>query len=269
MAPPPDVIRSRSHPIVKRFRALVERGDKDKAAALLEGPKLIEDALLSGVEIIEVAASQRIHRGSRSSRLIRELVARGHDVRLLHDETMDGLSPTEASQGILAIARRPTFSEDQLFADPPLVVVAVAMQNPGNLGALLRTADAASATGAVLTKGCADPFSWKALRGSMGSAFRLPHLSGRDLGDTIRMLKRRGVATVAATVDAPTRYDEVDLRRPCAFLFGSEGAGLDPAVVHAVDVQISIPVRSTVESLNVSVAAGIILFEAARQRRPR
>ena len=262
----PELIRSRSNPLVRRLRALKELGDRERLA-LLEGPKLIEEAALSGIPIVEVAASPRLARSTRGQRLVRELQARGTPVRWLHEEVLDSLSEVEVSQGVLALARRPSFSEEQLFAGTPLLLVAVGLQNPGNLGGLLRTAEAAGASGAYITRGSADPFSWKALRGSMGSAFRLPHVSGVRVEDVLRRLCARRVEAVATVTGAPARYDELDFRKPVAFVLGSEGSGLPDHVLRGIERQVSIPMRGAVESLNVGVAAGILLFEAARQRR--
>jgi RNA methyltransferase, TrmH family len=261
----PELIRSRSNPAVRRLRTLKEGGERE-GLALLEGPKLIEEAAVSGVPIVEVAASPRLARGTRGQRLLRELQARGTPVRWLHDEVLDSLSEVEVSQGVLALARRPRFGEDQLFAGTPLLVVAAGLQNPGNLGGLLRTAEAAGASGAYLTRGSADPFSWKALRGSMGSAFRLPHVTGLGIEEVLMRLRARDVEAIAAVGESPARYDELDLRRPVAFLLGSEGSGLPPHVLRGLR-QVAIPMRGAAESLNVGVAAGILLFEAARQRR--
>lgn len=262
-----EVIRSRSHPLVRRLRARKEQSERE-GLALLEGPKLIEEATLSGIPIVEVAAAPRLKRSTRGQRLARELGARGVPLSWVHDDILDSLSEVEVSQGVLALARRPSFAEERLYAGgPPLLLVAVAIQNPGNLGALLRTAEAAGATGAYLTRGTADPFAWKALRGAMGSAFRLPHLTGLGVEEALRRLRGRGVEPVATVTGAPHRYDELDLRRPIAFLLGNEGSGLPEHVLHGIELQVSIPMKGAVESLNVGVAAGLLLFEAARQRR--
>jgi len=147
------------------------------------------------------------------------------------------------------------------------VLVAAGIQDPGNLGALLRTAEAAGATGAYLTDGAADPFSWKALRGSMGSAFRLPHRRRLATADALSRLEARGVTVVAADPEGGQRYDHADLRRPVAILLGPEGAGLAPTTRARASAAVAIPMARGVESLNVAVAAGVLLFEAARQRR--
>src|SRR2546428_2967439 len=153
------IIRSRSNPLVRRLRALKERAGGE--LMLLEGPKLIEEALASGVGIVEAAASPR-QTGLRGG-LVDTLRGRGVAVRLVDEAVLASLSEVETSQGILALARRPSFEEARIYRDTPLVVVAAGIQSPGNLGALLRTAEAAGATGAYLTDGSADPFSWKAL----------------------------------------------------------------------------------------------------------
>jgi TrmH family RNA methyltransferase len=185
----------------------------------------------------------------------------------MDDAVLGSISEAEASQGLLALARRPVFTEEALLRGRPLLLVAVGIQNPGNVGALLRAAEAAGASGAYMAGGCADTFSWKALRGSMGSAFRLPHLRRPGARETLLRLKERGVASVAAVSSGGTPYDQVDLARPVALVVGNEGAGLGEDLLEAVSARASIPMRGGVESLNVAVAAGVLLFEAARQRR--
>src|SRR5438093_218510 len=257
------IIRSRSNPLVRRLRAL-----KEKAAGelmLLEGPKLIEEGLASGVGMVEAAASPRLA-GLRGG-LVDTLRGRGVAVRLVDDGVLASLSELQTSQGILALARRPAFDEARLYEGNPLVLVVAGIQNPGNLGALLRTAEAAGATGAYLTDGAADPFSWKALRGSMGSAFRLPHRRRLSTADALARLEARGVSVVAADPGGAQRYDEADLRRPVAILLGPERAGLSPAARARASAALAIPMARGVESLNVGVAAGVLFFEAARQRR--
>jgi TrmH family RNA methyltransferase len=252
-----EVIRSRSNPLVRRLRELKARADDD--LALVEGPKLLAEAVSAGIGLVEVAAAP----GTVLPRL-----PEGAPVRRLAPDIVASLSETETSQGVLAIVRRPVFDEDALYRAPALIVVAVGVQDPGNLGGLLRTAEAAGATGAYLTEGCADPFGWKALRGSMGSAFRFPHVRRVAGPDVMDRLERRGVVPAAAVAQG-TPYDGLDLRGPVALLVGPEGAGLPPDLQQRAAVRLGVPMRPPVESLNVGVAAGVILFEAARQRRAR
>ena len=262
---PREIVTSRANPAVKRLRALLAGGAGDPLA-VLEGFKLAEEALAAGVDVVEVAVVPEVLEGPWAA-LVARLEEKGAAVRIVAPAVLRGLSETEASQGLLAIARRPSFDERKMLAGVPLVLVAVAVQNPGNLGALLRTAEAAGATGAYLTAGSADPMSWKALRGAMGSAFRLPHLAGVPAGDALDRLERAGVTAVAASADASDLYDAVDLTRPVALLFGNEGGGLPPEVAARARLRVRVPMAAPVESLNVGVAAGVLFFEAARQRR--
>jgi TrmH family RNA methyltransferase len=261
----PEIVRSRSHPLVKRLRAL-RAGREPRDVVLLEGWRLIDEALDSGMEVTEVAIAEDAS-ADRIEALTSRLAAGRAGVRNVSRDVLAALSETETSQGVLAVARRPAFDEERMFRGTPLLLVAVAIQNPGNVGALLRAAEAAGATGAYFTAGSADPMSWKALRGSMGSAFRVPHVAGLEAADTLARLSARGVTTVAAAATQGDRYDAVDLTGPVALLLGNEGAGLPADLAARADRRITIPMSAPVESLNVAVAAGILLFEAGRQRR--
>jgi TrmH family RNA methyltransferase len=263
---PAEIIRSRTNPLVRRLRGLKEKGAGE--LCLIEGPKLLDEALRAGLEIVEVAVAPRYERGPDRPPQVARLIAEGRGVRWLDDAILDSLSETETSQGLLALARRPAFDDGALVrGSATLVVVAVAIQNPGNLGGLLRTAEAAGATGAYLTPGTADPFSWKALRGSMGSAFRLPQVRSRDGAGLLAELRGRGVKVVATVTAGGTPYTDAVFTGPLAIVLGSEGAGLREDLVSSADERVTIPLEPPVESLNVGVAAGILLFEAARQRR--
>jgi RNA methyltransferase, TrmH family len=260
------VVRRRSSPVVRRLRKAVHSAS-EQGLCLVEGVRLIEEALSSGIEIVEVVASTAAESTERGRRLIERLAAATPSFVRVEAGILESLSGVETSQGLLVFARRPRFSEEALFQETPLLLVAVEIQNPGNLGGLLRTAEAAGATGAYVVAGCADPLSAKALRGSMGSAFRLPHVTGLSLQEVLRRLASRGVRTAACLSDGGAPFDQADLSGPIALVFGSEAAGLPPEIVDRSDLRLSIPVAPRVESLNVSVAAGVLLFEAARQRR--
>lgn len=262
---PEEVIRSRQNPLVARLRAQRRRTGRD--LALIEGPRLLAEALAARVAILEVAATPRFLAGERGVRLLEALEAVRAPVRIVHEDVMAALSELETSQGVLALARRPAFAQQDLYRGVPLVLVAVGIQNPGNLGALLRTAEAAGVSGAYLCDGCADPGSWKALRGSMGSAFRLPHVWPSSAEAALAAVEARGLATLAASANGNADYDRVDFGAPCALLLGGEAAGLAPELLARASARVRIPMAGAVESLNVGVAAGVLLLEAARQRR--
>src|SRR4051812_29153199 len=263
---PDSIIRSRANPLVKRLFALKDRGVSGDLA-LVEGFTLIEEALSAGIAIVEAAFTPTAAGSPRGAALLARLAQGGVAVRLVEEAILAALSETETSQGLLALARRPAFAEESLYQGRPLIVVAAGLQNPGNVGALLRTAEAAGATGAYLTRATADPYSWKALRGAMGSAFRLPQVRGLAEDEVLDRVRKRQVVTLAAVASSGEPYDRVDLRRPVAFLLGQEAGGLSAELAARADGRVSIPMAGVAESLNVAVAAGILLFEAARQRR--
>jgi TrmH family RNA methyltransferase len=260
----PELIRSRTNQRYRHLLQLKQKGSAD--LCLLEGPKLVEEALLAAASVVDTVVSPRAESVDLVRRLLVRLTEQGVPIHRMDASLVASLSEAETSQGVVALARRPVFDEDRIFGGVPLVVVAVGIQDPGNLGGLLRTAEAAGASGAYLTEGTADPFSWKGLRGSMGSAFRVPTMRGLALADVVARLRARRVAIVGTTASGATAYTEADWRRPAAVLLGSEGSGLPEAALREADAVVSIPLRGRVESLNVGVAAGLLLFEAARQR---
>jgi TrmH family RNA methyltransferase len=170
--------------------------------------------------------------------------------------------------GIVALASRPRWAANDFVRHPDaLVIVAVDVQDPGNLGALVRSAEAGGATAVVTTMGGADPFGWKALRGSMGSALRLPVARVDALDAVLDAARRAGCRVVATASRAGTPLHETDLRPPTLVLLGSEGEGLRGPLIEGADERLAIPMAPPVESLNVAVAAGLIVYEARRQRR--
>jgi RNA methyltransferase, TrmH family len=264
--PASETLRSRANPLFKRLRALKQKGAAS-GLCLLEGPKLVLDAAAAGVRFVEAAAAPRAEASVLGARAIAELRARGVPVRRMAEALVASLSEAQSTQGLVALAERPAPAAERVFEGTPLVLVVDGVQDPGNLGALLRCAEAAGATGALLTTGCADPFSWKALRGSMGSALRLPLVGGLTIEDALARLAARGVAVFATAADGERRYDEADLRGPAAIVVGREGQGLAAAVQRSARARLRVPLAAPVESLNVAVAAALVLFEAARQRR--
>ena len=261
-----ETLRSRANPLYKRLHALRQRAAADGELCLVEGPKLVLEAIAAGVVLVEAAFAPRAGATEPGRAALAALAAQGVPARSMSAELVASLSEAETSQGLVALGRRPVFEEAAILRGTALVLVADAVQNPGNLGGLLRTAEAAGATGAYLTGACADPLSWKALRGSMGSAFRLPHARGLALDAVVERLLARGIAVLATAADGERRYDEVDLSGPSAILVGAESAGLPAAVRARATASLRVPLAPPVESLNVGVAAALVLYEAARQR---
>ncbi|MGE0450808.1 MAG: TrmH family RNA methyltransferase [Vicinamibacterales bacterium] len=260
-------ITSRQNAIVAQFKR-VARGE-DAGLILLDGVHLVADALASGVVVQHalVESPHDIH--SEVGRLARELDRRGVDLREAAPDVMAAASPVRSGSPIVALAARPGSSGSALAGASPLVVIACDVQDPGNLGAITRVAEAAGATGLVVAGQSADPFGWKALRGSMGSALRLPIATSATAAAAVADARARGL-TIAATVprSGVSMYDAT-LSVPLALLVGGEGAGLASAVIESADVRLSIPMTTPVESLNAAVATAVLLYEARRQRTLR
>lgn len=255
-------ITSRQHPLVHSCREAVRRPDP---LALIDGWHLLEEAVSSGIDL-ETAAYVEPPPGPKESALLARLASRTR-VLTVSPAVMDALSPVRTPSGVVALAhRRDAAWQDLLAPAPALVVVASDVQDPGNAGAIVRVAEAAGATGVVMAGSSADPWGWKVLRAAMGSLFRLPVRRERDPAAALRTLRQEGLRVIAAVPEGVAGPAAEDLTRPCALLLGSEGAGLDPALVAAADARVTIPMRRPVESLNVAVAAALLVYEAARQR---
>jgi RNA methyltransferase, TrmH family len=265
-------LSSRHHPLVAACKALARgraAGDEGRGRLLLDGVHLVEDALGAGLRVETVAITGRALSTPEGRQLADRSAAAGADVVQVSETVMAAMSPVASPSGVVAIAGRPDWTLDQVFDRfPQLVVVAVDVQEPGNVGAIVRAAEACGATGAAFCGSSADPFGWKALRGSMGSALRLPVASSSSIDEAVAAARRHGVRVAATQPRSGQDPRKVDLRQPLAFLLGGEGPGLPRAVVEAADLCVSLPMRGPVESLNVAVAAALLVYEADHQRRP-
>jgi TrmH family RNA methyltransferase len=227
----------------------------------------VEEALDADLAIVEAAVSPRLLHAERGRNLQARLLAKVGRLTECSDRVMERASALTTHQGVLAFLRNPEWTDDDLLAgEQPLLAIAAGVQDPGNLGALVRTAEAAGASGLVSLRGSADPFRDKAVRGSAGSIFRLPCRGGVLPEDIEPLLGKRGIPLVAADRARGTVYWETDLRGPIALVLGSEAAGIPKTLLDLCVKFVRIPMADTVESLNVAVAAGLLLFEARRQR---
>jgi TrmH family RNA methyltransferase len=260
-------ITTRQNEFVQQCRALARERPEGSDLVLLDGSHLVGEALAAGISILRVAAIPRIRQSAEGADLIARLEQRSVAVVDVSDRLLEAMSPVRTPSGLVAIARlTPAPIGRALDGACPLVVVAVDVQDPGNLGAIVRAAEAGHATGVVCTGASADPLGWKARRGSMGSAFRLPVTDRMLLATAVDEIRRRGLRLVATSPRGGTSLFEMDLTRPMAVLMGSEGAGLGRYTLEEADLHLAIPMQAPVESLNVAQATAVIVFEAHRQR---
>jgi TrmH family RNA methyltransferase len=261
-------ITSRQNPLVARFRTAA-RGDIG-GVLLLDGAHLVADAIAAAVTFQLAAVTPASSEQPDVRALVDALAASGVEVITISASVMDAASPVKTPSGIVALAERPPIDVDRLYSGAaPVVVTAIDVQDPGNLGAIVRVAEAAGATGFVAAGGSANPFGWKALRGSMGSALRLPIASEMSADEAVAEARRRGCRVMAAVPRDGQSLFDVDLTGSIAVLIGGEGQGLSSAMTDAADDRITIPMQAPVESLNAAVTAALIVYEARRQRTDR
>lgn len=261
-------ISSRQNPLVKRFRELARGGTGafEDEAMLLDGPHLVEEALDSAIRLEVVAFGDR-HVPGRFETLAARVNAEGARAVLVSDPVLAALSPVQQPSGVVAIAPRHAVPLSRaLEHQPQLVLMLAGIQDPGNVGAIIRAAEACGATGIVPGEGTADPLGWKALRGAMGSTFRLAVSARVPLLRAAEHARAEGIRLLATVPRGGTPLPDCDLTRPSAILLGGEGPGLPDDLVHLTDEHVTIPMRHPVESLNVAIAAALILYEASRQR---
>jgi TrmH family RNA methyltransferase len=262
------LLSSRQNPIVRTFRALADQPDPTGERVLLDGVHLVRDAHAAGAvfEVLAIAAS-RLGDSSEEGALARQLEAGGIELIAADDRVFTALSPVKSPSGITAIVRRKVTAPAAICARPhALVLAAVDVQDPGNVGSLLRAAEAGGATGAFVCGTSASPFSWKALRGSMGSALRLPVVAGMTAEAVMNCMAEAGVRMIAAVARGGESPEDVDWRGTVGLFVGGEGPGLSGDVIARCATRVTIPMASTVESLNVAVAAGVLIYSARRQR---
>lgn len=261
------LILSRDNSLLRRARAV--RDGKVVDLIFVEGMRLCEEALASNLRIEAVVHSDHIAQKAKAAKLIAQLSERAKSSVSVSEKLLESISYTKTPQGIVVLAARPSSDADNLTRlqpAKPLIVILRETNNPVNVGAIVRTAEAAGASGVIATANTADPFSPKALRGAMGSAFRLPVWSGGTFSQALAWCRAQKIQLICADLSAVTLFSEVDWRKPSALLVGRESSGLSREEVTSADLAVRIPMKGSTESLNVAVATGVILYEAARQR---
>jgi RNA methyltransferase, TrmH family len=266
-------VEGRHNPLVKQLRQAFSRSElTDAGDCAIEGLRILEEAIRSGLRFSSVFFRESAQ--DRANRLLPQIGAQVETL-LLPDKLFDSLVPSESPQGVAALVRLKEFSLDDVterLQVGPLVVLA-GLQDPGNLGTILRSSEAFGSAGVVLGEGTVSAFNSKVVRASAGSVFRLPIVHGQGKSGTAKLegvsekLRSQGVRLIATSSHKGTPLDQADLASPAAIFFGNEGSGLPRDLMAKMDEVIAIPHAPQVESLNAGVAASIVLYEAARQRK--
>jgi TrmH family RNA methyltransferase len=239
------------------------KGRERRGLALAEGIRLVEEMLAAGAPCKGVAVAPALDTTPRGARLRQALVARGALIETVSDAELAAIAATEHPQGVVAVYQVHRWSLDDFVMAPghPTVILD-GVQDPGNVGTIARTASAVGAAGLAALPGTADLTNPKTRRGAMGAVFQLPHCHA-DEPALFEVLSRRGVAVWATTMDGMP-LDSVAAEGAIALVFGNEGAGIRPELLARAVRRVTIPIRAGAESLNVSVAAGIALYQVTR-----
>ena len=265
-------ITSATNPRIKRLATLRKKAKsrREEQAFIIEGVRLYKDTpreFLKEIYMTEEFLEQKLGGAAR------EIAgATQENITIITPQIMQKISDTDTPQGVLCVAKMPSYDREDLLGDEkkenPLLLILENIQDPGNLGTMMRTAEAAGVTGVLMSRDTVDLFNPKTVRATMSAIFRVPFLYTDDLvGEIQRLQKENGIAVYAAHLRASKPYDEADCTGACAFLIGNEGNGLTDEAADAATARVHIPMQGNIESLNAAMAAGILLFEGARQRR--
>ena len=256
------MITSTSNQQIKNLLQLQKKSKvrKEQGIFVVEGVRMFREAPADW--IIKTYVSQEFLKKEEAS------VLKGREYEIVEDRVFKTMSDTMTPQGILAVVKQPSNNLETLLDAPaPFFMVLENIQDPGNLGTILRTAEGAGVTGILMSRDTVDIFNPKTIRSTMGSVYRVPFLYVEDICETVRELKNKGICTYAAHLKGTGSYDEQDYTKGTAFLIGNEGNGLTDQLADLADTYIRIPMYGQLESLNAAVASAVLMYETQRQRR--
>ena len=263
---PVRIVQSKQNARLKELRrALAEPGRNERGLVAIEGPNLVGEALRTGLRVESIFVGGDGPAVSYES----EKDLADIDVLLVPGDYLESILTTESPQPIAALVEPPTWTWEHALTGQPdtasLIIVLAGIQDPGNLGTILRSAEAFGANAVLALPGTVNEWNPKAVRASAGSVFRVPVLRA-DQGDALRRLREAGARILATTAQGAQPVDLVDLAEPVALVIGNEGNGVPAEFAAKADGTVTIPCPGPVESLNAAVAASVLLYEAARQR---
>ncbi|MBQ2609880.1 MAG: RNA methyltransferase [Butyrivibrio sp.] len=265
------MIKSLSNERVRKVVSYIQKSKarKESNVFVIEGMKMLREAPV--LQVREAYVTEKFLDGA--SEEDKEILWR-YGAETVTDEVMKKMADTRTPQGVLAVVSMYQYSEEEVLdgykemgIEKPLLLILENIQDPGNLGTMLRSSEGAGVTGVILSKGSADVYNPKVIRSTMGSIFRMPFMYVDNLPAFVEKLSERGIKTYAAHLKGKRNYDKFDYTKPTAFLIGNEGNGLSKETADAASEYVLIPMKGQVESMNAATSAAILTFEASRQRR--
>ncbi len=256
----------------KQLKALARKSYRDKYGMfIIEGTRLVEHAMKTQADIIHIVISETFEEDKNGQLFLQHFntlqKSKEIEVYKMSAPMFKEIANTDTPQGIAAVIRTKSISLEQVqIPAEAFFVLCDELQDPGNLGTIIRTADAAGADAILLSKGCADVYNPKTVRASMGSLFSVPIIKVEDVAMVSRSLKQKGLQLVIGDITATRQHFEVDMKKSVVLVIGNEANGVSAPMIQLADEKVKIPVIGSAESLNASIAAGILMYEVVRQR---
>ena len=256
------MITSASNGRMKDIVNLIQKAKarREKKSFIIEGTRLFSE---TPAELIEEIYVSDVFLEKEENK---ELLS-GHKYEIVKEDVFRKISDTKTPQGILAVVKQPEYNMEQMLERKPLIVILEDIQDPGNLGTIMRTAEGAGVTGVIMSRETVDIYNPKTIRSTMGSIFRVPFLYVENIHEAIQELKGQNISVYAAHLKGKKLYDEFPYQNGTAFLIGNEGNGLKKETADLADEYMLIPMEGKLESLNAAVATALLIYEASRQRR--
>ena len=268
------MITSTSNQQMKNISSLLKKGKERKKTKtfVVEGPRMVVEAPVESLKAVYVAESYE--KNIENQITLQELKIKCDQAHATYEVVADNVfksvSDTQTPQGIMAVVAMPEYAMEQLLdGEKTHLLILESIQDPGNLGTMIRTGEGAGITGVIMNKTTVDLFNPKTIRSTMGSIYRVPFYVTEDLKSTMAELQEKGVALYAAHLKGEHSYDEEDYTKACGFLIGNEGNGLSDEIANLANTYIKIPMEGKVESLNAAISATLLMYETNRQRRKK
>ena len=268
------MITSTNNQQMKQVSLLLKKAKerKNTQSFVVEGPRMVVEAPVDSLKAVYV--SENYANNEENTNLLNVLQDKCTQANAIYeivaDNVFKSVSDTQTPQGIMAVVAMPDyFLEELLAGEKTHLLILESIQDPGNLGTMVRTGEGAGVTGIIMNKTTVDLFNPKTIRSTMGSIYRVPFYVTEDLAGTMKALQEKGISLYAAHLKGEHSYDEEDYTKACGFLIGNEGNGLSDEIANLADTYIKIPMEGQVESLNAAISATLLMYEANRQRRKR
>ncbi|MDF2522545.1 MAG: methyltransferase, TrmH family, group 3 [Clostridiales bacterium] len=260
-------ITSSQNPVIKEIKSLkIRKNREEKQLFFIEGIRFVEEALKEGVAIETILFSDRLYETRGGEDIISQIREGDYETYHLPDKLFQEISDTENPQGIIAVVKMKQYKLEEIIDEGDFFLILDSLQDPGNMGTIIRTADAAGVTGIIISRGCVDIYNPKVLRSTMGSIFHIPFCFSESLPEAIRQLKEQGIKVFAAHLDGKLNYFDADMKCGTAIIIGNEANGISQETAEQSDSFVKIPMPGRSESLNASVAASLLMYEVVRQR---